>query len=349
MDNRKVIIAAGGTGGHLFPAISLAHQLEQRGDAVLFVGGNLSNNPFFDQTRFAFREISCARPTFKSPAFPLGIAKGTWQSLRIFKEFNPNFLVGFGSYYTFPSLIAAKMMKIPYVIHEQNSVPGRVNRLFTQSACFTAVHFPSVIEKIKGNCHIVEMPLRPGFNAHWGKEEAKQAYGLSPSLPVILVFGGSQGAEAINQLLFDSASGLKRFQVLHFTGTEQWNVRLTEHYREVGLKAVVKPFEKEMAKAWGAADLVVSRAGAASIAEQLEMAVPGILIPYPYATDGHQDANADYLVSMEGAVKVPQHLLNPETFPEIVDSIYPNLDHMRDALIGQKKEKLQLIDCLEVL
>lgn len=349
MSKRKVLIAAGGTGGHLFPAISLAHQLESKGDAILFAGGGLGSNPMFQTERFLFKDVTCARPTFKSPMFPLGIAKGIWQSMKIFMSFQPDFLIGFGSYYTFPVLTAAKLLKVPFVIHEQNSVPGRVNRLFTPSACFTAVHFPSVIEKIKGECRLVDMPLRPDFEKKWDSQLAKKEYGLDESLPVILVFGGSQGAEAINKLMFDSAELLKRFQILHFTGNESWKEKLVDRYCRAGVKACVKTFEKEMARAWGAADLTLTRAGAASIAEQLAAEVPGILIPYPFATDRHQDVNADYLVSLNGAVKIQQDKLSSERLIEAIDAILPKLNHMRDALRRHKTLKIQFIDCLEAL
>ncbi|ADI38737.1 UDP-N-acetylglucosamine--N-acetylmuramyl-(pentapeptide) pyrophosphoryl-undecaprenol N-acetylglucosamine transferase [Waddlia chondrophila] len=349
MDRRKVVIAAGGTGGHLFPALSLAHQLEKRGDSILFAGGKLGANSLFDKGRFPFQEISCARPTFKSPLFPFKIAKGIVQSVNIFRTFKPDFLIGFGSYYTFPVLAAAKMMKVPFVIHEQNRVPGRVNRLFTSSASFTAIHFPSVAGKIKGKCQLVEMPLRPGFEKRWDPVEAKREYGFSDELPVILVFGGSQGAEAINQLLYDSAELLTRFQILHFTGTVDGEKKLARRYGEAGIKAHVRVFEKEMARAWSAADLAVSRAGAASIAEQLAAAVPGILIPYPYATDRHQDANADYLISLKGAVKIPQSQLSPATFIEAIDSMLPKLESMRSALLGKETQQIRFIDCLEDL
>lgn len=349
MNSRRIVIATGGTGGHVFPAISLAHQLKQRGDSVLFLGGGLGVNPFFQKEQFSFRDITCGRPSLKTPAFPLKIAKGTWQSIRTLKAFRPDLLIGFGSYYTFPALIAAKILKVPYVIQEQNSVPGRVNRLFTHSARVTAIHFPSAANLIKGDCRQVAMPLRPGFEKQWSRPEAKLEYGLDPEKPVLLVFGGSQGAQAINDILYNSASSLSSWQVLHFTGNSFWVERLTEKYQSIGMQACVKLFEPDMAKAWGAADLVISRAGAASIAEQLASAVPGILIPYPFATDQHQELNADYLVQIGGAVKCIQNGLSPASLVETIDAIVPKLDDMRSCLREHHKQQMELIECLEVV
>jgi UDP-N-acetylglucosamine--N-acetylmuramyl-(pentapeptide) pyrophosphoryl-undecaprenol N-acetylglucosamine transferase len=349
MCNRRIVIAAGGTGGHVFPALSLAYQLKERGDSVQFIGAGLKQNPFFDREVFAFREILSGRPSLKTPGFPLRIARGTWQSVRALKEFQADLLIGFGSYYTLPVLLAARLLAVPYVIHEQNSVPGRVNRLFTRSAKLTAVHFPSAALKIRGKPRLVAMPLRPGFQKRWSREEAVTGYGLKSEIPVMLVFGGSQGAEAINRLLYESAPQLKSWQILHFTGNAAWKELLTKRYREVGIRACVKVFEADMAKAWGAADLAVSRAGAASIAEQIASAVPGILIPYPFATDRHQEINANYLVELGGGVKLSQSHLTSNFLIETIDGIAPLLDDMRNALKQHHVQQTALIDCLEVI
>lgn len=349
MNKRRIVIATGGTGGHVFPAISLANQLKKRGDTVLFLGGGLGTNPFFQKETFSFHEITCGRPLLKSPMFPFKMMKGVWQSIRKLKEFQPDFLIGFGSYYTFPTLIAAKMLKVPYVIQEQNSVPGRVNRLFTRSARVTAIHFPSAANFIKGDCRLVAMPLRPGFEKQWIQSDAKLEYGFDPQKPVLLVFGGSQGALAINEILFHSSPFLSSWQILHFTGGVSWVDKLTKKYRSVGIKACVKEFEPDMAKAWGAADLAISRAGAASIAEQFASAVPSILIPYPFATDQHQELNADYLVGLGGAVKRGQKDLSPKYLVETIDAIVPKLDDMRSCLQKHQNKQIELIDCLEVM
>lgn len=349
MSSRRIVIATGGTGGHVFPAISLAHQLKKRGNSVLFVGGGLEINPFFQKEQFSFRDISCGRPSLKTPAFPFKIAKGTWQSMRALKAFHPDLLIGFGSYYTFPALIAARLLKVPYVIQEQNSIPGRVNRLFTHSARLTAIHFPAAANLIKGECRLVAMPLRPGFEIAWDPSDAKREYGLDPSRPVLLVFGGSQGAQAINELLFNTAPKLNNWQILHFAGNSKWAEKLSERYHQADIRACVKVFETDMAKAWGAADLAISRAGAASIAEQMASTVPGILIPYPFATDRHQDVNADFLVGLGGAVKLHQKDLTPGLLLETIDSIVPKLDDMRSCLQEHYKHQMELIDCLEVV
>ncbi len=347
MKKKRIVIAAGGTGGHIFPALSLAHQCKNQEIPHLFIGGKLSSNSFFDNQTFPYCEVSCSRPSFKSPLFPLKIMRGAWQSIGAMRTFKPDLIVAFGSYYTLPVLIAARALKIPYIIHEQNSIPGRVNRLFAKGARLTAIHFPEAAKLLAGKSVEVAMPLRPDFYKRWDRQNAKKAYGFDETKPVLLVFGGSQGAEGINRLFYLSADQLKRFQVLHFTGGEEWKNKLTTRYQENGVKAVVVVFEKEMSKAWGAADLVVSRAGAASIAEQIACEVPGILIPYPYAMDQHQNFNADYLVRIGGAIKLIESEANVDSLLESIDTILSNRNDMQQTIRATKKEQKELLKLLQ--
>lgn len=346
MKKKRIIIASGGTGGHVFPALALAHQFQNQGSPFLFIGGGLSNNVFFDRQQYPYYEIACAKPSLMSLNFPFKILRGVLQSFKAFRKFKPDLVIGFGSYYTLPALIAARVMRIPYVIHEQNSIPGRVNRLLSGGAQVTAIHFPEAADRLKGKIAEVGMPLRSGFEKKWERFSAKKSYGLNEELPLLLVFGGSQGADAINRLMYLSAPELKKIQILHFTGVKEWKKKLSARYQECGLKAFVAVFEKEMPKAWGAADLVLSRAGAASIAEQIACEVPGILIPYPHAMDQHQDANADYLVRLGGAKKLVENQVTVGLLLESIDTILANSNHMRQSIKNSKKEQKELIRLL---
>ncbi len=336
----RIAIAAGGTGGHLFPACALAHQLAQSGNSLLFLGGKIGSNPFFEKDRFPYEEISCSR--LKSPLFPMKIAQGFYESVKILKDFQPALLVGFGSYYTVPVLLAALWLRIPYILHEQNSIPGKVNRLFSRGAKWSGIHFPEAQKKLKSRAFEVEMPLRAGFEVLPDKQESLHYFGLSGDLPVLLVFGGSQGARALNNLMLESAPHLRNWQVLHFTGNADWTAKLQAQYRAHNVYCCVKTFEKDMPKAWQAADLVISRSGAASIAEQIACAVPGLLIPYPHATDQHQEANANFMAdSVGGAIKCSEMHLNPTILVQRLQELSSNLKHMQE-MIYQFKQKRKL-------
>lgn len=331
---KKIIITAGGTGGHIFPAIALGAQLVQSSSLeVLFVGGNLSNNPYFDKEAFTFKTVSCA--TFKSKN-PWAILKtitkislGICESCKILDDFQPDLVVGFGSYYTLPLLIAAKMKNIPFILHEANSIPGKVNRLLAKYAIAVGLQFPETAGLLKGKMHEVGLPLRPGYRLGATSGTLARAYfELEENRITILIFGGSQGAAKLNHLV--SQALIEHFtdqkdhiQLIHFTGDAGFAQQLRSEYGKLGFKSCVKAFEPRMDLAWQAADISIARAGAATIAEQMEFEVPGILVPYPYATDHHQDKNADFLVNtVRGAVKLQEAYLTPELLSVELKSLF---------------------------
>lgn len=340
----RILIATGGTGGHIYPAMALAQQFarEQKDSEILFVGGGLAENRYFDRNEFDHRTVSCGAFTSRSPLSLLrscvNISRGIRQSCAVIRQFRPDVIVGFGSYYSFPPLIAAKLKSVPLVLHEANSIPGKVNRLLAPYAHATGVHFPQTLDLIKGVRHEVGMPLRIGFRRMSGnRENAIKYFGLEDSVTTLLVFGGSQGAGIINRQFPDALSRMQDVQVIHIAGDIGEVERLQNAYRELGIRACVKGFEKQMEMAWQAADLVVSRSGASSIAEQLEFEVPGILIPFSRAADDHQNHNADFLVgTVGGAVKVQESELTPEGLQRLIFGFLENngiqLKSMQEAM-----------------
>jgi UDP-N-acetylglucosamine--N-acetylmuramyl-(pentapeptide) pyrophosphoryl-undecaprenol N-acetylglucosamine transferase len=337
--SRKILIATGGTGGHIYPAIGLAQQLllEVPDTEILFVGGGLESNRYFDSKKFSSESISCGFFAGHAPLSfikaSLKISKGIWQSKQIIRKFMPDVVVGFGSFYAFPSIIAAKWMSIPIILHEANIIPGKVNRILAKWANVTGVHFPETVHLLKGKSVEVGVPLREGFkHSSMPKTEAIRYFGLNENKKTVLIFGGSQGAAAINRFVkgsFDclypecadsmhsngkkpvevedckrSHTSLPEIQVLHIAGEAKFTEELQKFYAQKGITACVKSFENRMDIAWQAADLAITRSGAGTIAEQLEFEVPGILIPFPRATDNHQEHNADFMVAtVGGAVK----------------------------------------------
>ncbi len=292
--NKKIIFSAGGTGGHLFPAQRVAQDLQSSCE-ILFVGAKLGTSPFFDRSQFNFSEISSATFSLKNPLKIVKslflIVKGFFQSLHILKTFTPDCVVGFGSYYSLPMLMAAWIKRVPILLHEQNTIPGKVNRLFAPYAKKVAITFPETKNYLKGNLIQVAFPL---------KKYSSGCLGITKERLTLLIFGGSQGSAALNHLILEAVPELSQklppFQILHFTGTEEMALEARKVWSEYGIPHYVRPFEKEMGSALKLADLAIVRAGAATLAELIFFNLPALLIPFPHATENHQIHNGRYFV-----------------------------------------------------
>jgi UDP-N-acetylglucosamine--N-acetylmuramyl-(pentapeptide) pyrophosphoryl-undecaprenol N-acetylglucosamine transferase len=159
MPKPKILIATGGTGGHIFPAQALAFELQEKNYELLFAGGGLDTNRYFNRTRFPYKQVASSSPFKGNPFRSLyRIWKGLRQSLKIIDQFKPSMVIGFGSFYTFPVLLAARLRKIPIVLFEPNAIPGKVNRLFSKWALFSAVQFSQAGNQMAGKIVEVKMP-----------------------------------------------------------------------------------------------------------------------------------------------------------------------------------------------
>ncbi len=298
----RIILATGGTGGHLLPAQSVGEKLALKGAQILITGAHLKKNRCFDSL-LPFQEISAAplrRASFIKDAWM--ILKGVKESIELIRNFKPDFVVGFGSFHTLPVLVAAALMRKRIVLFESNAIAGKVNRFFSRYAEAAAISLLEAQHSVHCPARHVIMPTKGRDRI--GKEAARRHFGLHPDRLTILVFGGSLGAAAINEAFLQSAEKLLQlgivFQVLHMTGSSEAACAAASRYKDLGIEACVKSFEKEMTYAWEAADLAVCRAGGATSSEILEFEVPSLLIPYPLATDDHQTKNALYLEKKVG-------------------------------------------------
>ncbi len=352
MSVKRVLITAGGTGGHLYPAQSLAAQLkkEEFSPDILFVAGGLATNRCFDRSRFSFQEVA------SSSLFPLhpiktmkgvcNLCKGFQQSRAILKTFRPDVVVGFGSYYTIPILLAARSLTLPIILHEANSFPGLANRWMAPLASVVGIHFPFTARFFKSKAIEVGLPLREGYErAAVDRKVALAYYGFTPSPGTLLIFGGSQGAHAINHAIAQALPLWKHrgIQILHLTGSIEATEKLASLYQAYGIQACVKAFEDQMQMAWGAANLFIGRAGASTVAEAIAFEVPGILIPYPHAHQ-HQEKNADFFVeTVGGGVKLLEEALTPPRLLETLDHFYQGEQDKiyQNALKAYKKRSFQ--------
>lgn len=360
MSIKRVLITAGGTGGHLYPAQALAQQLAKQESTldILFMAGGLATNRCFDHTRFPFQEIACSpllsRDPLKCLKGLMHLGQGMRQSLSILKDYRPDVVVGFGSYYTVSPLLAARWLQIPIVLHEANSKPGKANQWLASLATTIGIHFPGTSSYFKGKKVVeVGLPLREGYHlAANSREQALAYYRLSAQRPTLLVCGGSQGARAINQSIQACLPVLQRLgvQVIHLTGSVEMANALTAAYAAHQISACVKAFETEMQMAWRAADLFVGRAGASTIAEAIEFEVPGLLIPYPHANQ-HQEKNADFFVGIGGGYKLLESTLTVSQLTEKLEYCFENTHRMplQDALKAYKQRPHQTTLCQLIL
>ncbi len=317
----RCIIAGGGSGGHLFPGIAIAGELAARcpGAALLFVVGRRRMESeilrrYGFQVAFINVEGMKGRGWKKGLAV-LGMLPGSLvQSLRIIKDFKPSFVVGVGGYSSGPFCLAARLMAVPTAIHEQNSYPGLTNRLLARVVDRIFVSFEESTPYFRQKSTLTGNPVR-----HELFSPVEDSLSQDKKFTVLVV-GGSQGARAINEAFAKAYGILKKsgnkITFIHQTG-EHDHKRAVEDYgferlepRE--LEANVIPFIKDMASAYHRADMVVSRAGATTLFELAALGKPSILIPYPYAANGHQETNARSLAQRGGAEMVLQKDLTAE-------------------------------------
>ncbi len=337
----RCIIAGGGTGGHLFPGIAIARELGARSKnaSVLFVVGRkrmeseiLQKHGF--QVTFIQVEGLKGRGLKKGITVFAMLPKSLFQSMAIIRDFKPSIVVGVGGYSAGPFCLAARILGVPTAIHEQNSYPGLTNRLLAPVVDRILISFPESGPFFKNRKTILTgNPIR---------RELLSPPENAPSLKkhfTILVVGGSQGASAINSAFVKTCGILKDsardFDFIHQTG-KQDHERVLEKYRATGfessaLETRVMPFIEDMTAAYHRADMVVSRAGATTLFELAALGKPSVLIPYPYATNGHQETNARSLVRLGGAEMVMQESLCGEKLADIISTC---MDH------PQKLEKM---------
>ena len=302
----NVLIMAGGTGGHVFPALACAREFQARGYTVHWLGTPRGiENELVPAAGLQLHLINVTGLRGKGRLSllkaPFMLLKALGQARKIVRELKPVCVVGFGGYVTGPGGLAARLSGVPLIIHEQNAVAGTANRSLASFAARVCEAFPqtfaaSAKRRTTGN------PVR----AELFFETPRQA--LMGRKPRLLVLGGSLGAEPLNKLLPEALSQVPveiRPEVFHQAGRNHDEVT-AERYRAVGVEAQVAPFIKDMAQAYGWADLVVCRAGALTISELAAAGLPSLLVPLPHAIDDHQSRNAEYLAREGAAFVMPQ-------------------------------------------
>jgi len=302
----NVLIMAGGTGGHVFPALACAHEFQSRGYKVHWLGTPRGiENEVVPAAGLPLHLIDVSGLRGKNVASllkaPWQLLRSLWQARRVMRQLQPVCVLGLGGYVTGPGGLAARLAGVPLVIHEQNAVAGTANRSLAPFAARVCEAFPGTFaandkRRTTGN------PVRTELFLETPRDS------LADRRPRLLVLGGSLGAEPLNKLLPDALAQVSselRPEVFHQAGKQHADVT-RERYEAAGVAAQVAPFIKDMASAYAWADLVICRAGALTVCELAAAGLPSFLVPLPHAIDDHQTHNAEYLAKEGAALLLPQ-------------------------------------------
>lgn len=323
----KILFATGGSGGHIFPALKTAEQLKSEGHEVVFAGALASAEDRLRRAGFSsiILDVEGLNKRSLVSIFSFGylMTKAIVRSLGIVRSLKPDAVVGFGSYSSFPVVFAACLLRVPAMLHEQNVTPGKANRLSARFVRRIAVTFEETKKYFPGRevvwtgcpCN-TEQPSK-------SKDELLGKFNFKPNRLTILVLGGSQGSRYLNEVFFEAIPHLQagqNIQVIHSTGKMDYPVYV-EGYKGSNIGYHVCAFMDNIQDAYGVADVVVARSGAATVCELAAFGLPSILVPYPFA-HSHQTANARVLEGAGTAVVIEQKDLSCQ---KILDAI----EHLR--------------------
>jgi UDP-N-acetylglucosamine--N-acetylmuramyl-(pentapeptide) pyrophosphoryl-undecaprenol N-acetylglucosamine transferase len=332
----RVIIAGGGTGGHVIPALAIAQQLKKQFAAeVLFIGTARGiETRLVPQAGFplelikvgALKNVSLA--TRAKTVFDL--PRALWTAGRMVSDFNPDVVIGVGGYASGPAMFAAIRRRISTLAFEPNVVPGFANRLVARFVSAAAVHFEETCEYFP-HCKVTGVPVREAFFQIPPKALDAQA--------MLLVFGGSQGARAINQAMIESLPGLRNkipaIRIVHQTGQRDYDNVLAA-YQQSGIAFEVHKFIDDMPATFAGADLLVCRSGASTVGEITAAGKPAIFVPFPRAADDHQNVNARALEREGAAVVVEESNLGAAYLVETIVSLLNDPSRLRAMSVAAR-------------
>ncbi len=322
----RIAIAAGGTGGHFYPGLAVAKELQRSGESFFFIikKGDYVR-PLLDREKIPYHLISAAGFQRKfSPKIFVGVfnlVAGFFQSIKILRSEKPAALLVMGGYLSAPPALAAHLLGIPVVLHEQNVIPGLANRFIRHFVRKVAISFPGSA-KFDTKAVLTGNPIRAEFSNLPTKAEARKKWGLEFDKFTLLVFGGSLGAQKLNNLVLSAFEQMDpvNLQVIHIAGPLDV-ISVRDRYERLPFKSYVDSYCHDMPAAYAACDWVVCRAGASTISELMVVKKPSILVPYPLATDDHQTANARVLADVGAALLHQQKELTVENLRDIFEKL----------------------------
>ena len=324
--SRTILVMAGGTGGHIFPALAVADQLRDKGWRIVWLGSKAGmESQLVPQYGFEMEWVRFSgvrgKGLLRQVLLPLNLLIAFWQSARAIFRVRPDVVLGMGGYISFPGGLIAALLARPLVLHEQNSIAGLANKVLARVADRILVAFPDALKNSEwtGNPVRHEIAQLPA---------PEQRFRNRTGNLKILVVGGSLGAQGLNEAVPHALALIpesQRPEVTHQAGAKHLPM-LERGYRDAGVSATTLAFIRDMASAYATADLVICRAGALTISELAAAGIASVLVPFPAAVDDHQTSNARYLADESAAVLLPQAELTPRK--------------LADLLLGFSREKL---------
>ncbi len=341
MTERTFLIMAGGTGGHVYPALATAQGLLARHNKVVWMGasGGMEER-VIGKTEIPFHGLSVhgvrGKRLLTRLLAPLHIAKAVFQARKVIRATRPDCVLGMGGYASGPGGLAARLSGCPLIIHEQNAVAGLTNRILARLATRVLEAFPNSYGH-KISAEQVGNPLRQEIIALHGESRALATPGSKLRM---LVMGGSLGAESLNQCLPQALARVQpdlRPEIWHQSGANKQDAT-QQRYEDLGVEARVTAFIEDMAAAYRWADFVICRAGALTISELCVAGLGAILVPYPHAVDDHQTLNAKHMVDAGAAWILPQAQMSPQSLAEILEPLLAKPERIRR--LGEAAHKI---------
>ena len=319
---KTALIMAGGTGGHIFPGLAVAHRLRERGWHVHWLGGpapsmesQLVPPHGFDYAQVQFSGVR-GKGLMTVLTLPFNLMRACWQSVQVLRRIKPQVVVGMGGYISFPAGIMAVLTGHKLVVHEQNSVAGMVNKVLAMFAQSVLTTFPDVLK----NAQWVGNPLREAFVK---QARPSERLGKRHGPLQLLVVGGSLGAQVLNTVVPQALALMSEFRrpvVIHQSGAKQIDA-LRAAYEEADVQATLTPFIEDTAQAFAHADVVIARAGASTVTELVAIGVAAIYVPFPHAVDDHQTTNAKFVVDAGGGWLLPQAELTAQGLADLLQTL----------------------------
>lgn len=349
----RIIITGGGTGGHIYPALALGRYITKVNPAaeVLFVGaaGGMEEN-LIPQAGFPLETLQIRgiprNMVMGLPGVLLLLGRSIKQAGKILEKFRPQYVIGTGGYAAAPLAMAALQRRIKVLIHEQNVLPGRTNRLLAPLAYRVCLSFDASRRHFlrRSNLTLTGNP-RASEVVNIKKEEARQLLNMDPKLPLLLTAGGSQGAAVLNQSMMDFlflSSANKNIQLLYVTGERYFEdvfnrikaLKIPEVY---GKRLQIRPYQQEMPLAMAAADLMITRAGATTIAELTALGLPAVVVPSPNVAHNHQYINARELSRQGAAVLLEEKSIDGKKLQQVVYQLFNNPEELVQMSENSKK------------
>lgn len=340
----KFLVVTGSSGGHIFPAVSLIQALKDKDFTadILFILPDVSRDiplALGDLCRTEYLCIPAPKLQLDFSNFRaiLKLVKGVFKSFFILIGYRPDVVIGFGARTSLPLVLLAWVFRIKTLIHEQNVIPGRANKLLSRFVDRAAISFEQTRKYLAVSPQKIVLtgnPLRRQLKMA-APLEAFNFFGFEKNKFTVLVAGGSQGSRRVNQYFLKAASLIAdkpKLQVIHITGNNEYPL-IKNAYQDLGLNAKVVPFFDKMEYAYSICDIVISRAGATTIAELIKFKLPAVLIPYPFAYQ-HQLANAKVLLGMGSAIVLEEDKLEELFLARLLDDLMKNPDRIKDMRLG---------------